>query len=76
VVTICDHLFHRHPFSPRFRLRLASAFISFRRTNLPAGTAPNWPSLIGGFCLTNGVVEIDRTNTVGLPSGFNRVIEH
>jgi len=46
------------------------------RTNLPSGTDTNWQSLTSGFYLTNGVVEIDDTNTIGLPNCFYRVVEH
>jgi hypothetical protein len=46
------------------------------RTNLPGGADTNWHSLTGAFHLTNGAVEIDDTNTIGLPSCFYRVVEH
>ena len=46
------------------------------RTNLPAGGDTNWQSLTNGFYLTNGVVEIDNTNSSSLSSGFYRVVEH
>lgn len=46
------------------------------RTNLPGGADTNWHSLTGAFRLANGVVEIDDTNPIGLPSCFYRVVEH
>jgi hypothetical protein len=46
------------------------------RTNLPSGSDTNWQSLTSGFYLTNGLVEIDDTNTINLPNCFYRVIEH
>jgi len=46
------------------------------RTNVPSGLDTNWQSLTTGFYLTNGVVVIDDTNTVGLPQCFYRVVEH
>jgi hypothetical protein len=46
------------------------------RTNLPNGMDAVWQSLTSGFYLSNGIVVIDDTNTINLPSCFYRVVEH
>lgn len=46
------------------------------RTNLPTSTDTNWQTLTTGFYLTNGFVELDDTNTIGLPSAFYQILEH